>query len=735
MATTSTLSILARRELRRFSPVLPLLLLVPALLLALFAWRLLNSERVLNLAVLLFFFGPLSALVTHWLPRAGALASLLGLSGLILGISLFFEMPILLAALVLPILLCAMALGVAVAAGLALVHTIALGLLVLGVQPAMLPGVGGIAVVLIILWAAVAIIWAIYRSVYEMAEWSWQHYAQAQEMLERSRDRQVELKEALEALGHANRELALMNERLAKLRLVAENAQKAKATFVSSVSHEFRTPLNIIIGLAELLMDTPAVFGEMLGRRTQDAIAILHHNCEHLASMIDDVLDLSQVEAGRLSVYRGYIDLGALIRTSLTVVAPLLERKGLDLTLDAPDALPKVYCDARRIRQVILNLVSNAARFTDHGGIRVSVAIENSHVVVCVEDTGPGIAPEDLEGLFQPFQQALKMRRESVDGGHGLGLAISKQFVELHSGKMWVESVVGQGSRFFFQLPVSPPSEPTAPPERWIREGWVTRTKRAALPQARLAERMILCDNTGEIRPLLSRHADHTEFVAVQTPDEAAHRLQELPAQAVLVNVASPDELLTMINVLSGLIPDIPIIGHSLPSKSGHARRAGALGYLLKPIRRSDLEQLLAQIDGPLERVLIVDDEEDTLWFLEQLVSVCRPEVAIETARSGEEALQQMRSWCPQLVLLDIVMPDMDGWQVLQAMAASAALADIPVAVISAQDPYETPSTSETHGVEYIASPIVVAAMGEGISVDKLLHCAEALSTLLLNPD
>jgi signal transduction histidine kinase/CheY-like chemotaxis protein len=735
MATTSTLSILARRELRRFSPILPLLLLVPALLLALFAWRFPNAERILNLAVVLFFLGPLSALVTHWLPKAGALASLLGLSGLIFGISLCFEMPILLAALVLPIMLCAMAAGVAVAGGLALLHTIAVGLLTLGWLPVTPLGIGAATTVLIILWAAVTIVWAIYRSVYELAEWSWQHYAQAQEMLERSRDRQVELKEVLEALGHANRESALMNERLATLRLAAENAQKAKAAFVSGVSHEFRTPLNIIIGLAELLMDTPAVFGETLGQRTQAAIAILHHNCEHLASMIDDVLDLSQVEAGRLSVYREGTDLGALIRTSLTVVAPLLERKGLDLTLDAPDTLPEVYCDARRIRQVILNLVSNAARFTDHGGIRVAVAIENSHVVVCVEDTGPGIAPEDLDRLFQPFQQAIKMRREGVDGGHGLGLAISKQFVELHSGKMWVESVVGQGSRFFFQLPVSPPSEPTAPPERWIREGWVTRTKRAALPQARLAERMILCDNTGEIRPLLARHADHTEFVAVQTPDEAVRRLQEMPAQAVLVNASSPDELMTTVNALSRLIPDVPIIGHSLPSKSGHARRAGALGYLLKPIRRSDLEQLFAQIDGPLERVLIVDDEEDTLWFLEQMVSVCRPDVAIGTAHSGEEALQRMRSWRPQLVLLDIIMPDMDGWQILEARAADSALADIPVAVISAQDPYETPSTSEADGVEHIASPTVVAAMGEGISIDKLLRCAEALSTLLLDPD
>jgi putative two-component system response regulator len=130
-----------------------------------------------------------------------------------------------------------------------------------------------------------------------------------------------------------------------------------------------------------------------------------------------------------------------------------------------------------------------------------------------------------------------------------------------------------------------------------------------------------------------------------------------------------------------------------------------------------------------------VDDEEDTLWFLEQLVSICRPEIAIGTAHSGEEALQRMRSWCPQLVLLDIVMPDMDGWQVLEARAADAALADIPVAIISAQDPYDTPSTGEAHGVEHIASPIVVAAMGEGISIDKLLRCAEALSTLLLDPD
>jgi CheY-like chemotaxis protein len=396
--------------------------------------------------------------------------------------------------------------------------------------------------------------------------------------------------------------------------------------------------------------------------------------------------------------------------------------------------LPEVFCDATRIRQVILNLVSNATRFTERGGIQVAAHVRDSHVVVSVRDTGPGIALEDVQRIFQPFQQA-GVHLPGHEGGHGLGLAISKQFVDLHQGKMWLESQPGEGSNFCFELPITPLTSPAAPPERWIKENWVTRTTGAVTSSARLAERMILCDEAGELLPLLRRYAEHTEFVGAATLAAAIQDLEETPAQAVLINAPDLNTLLRDVEHLRSVVPDIPVIGCSLPRKGTYALQAGALGYLLKPVHQADLKRILASAGNPPQRILIVDDEEDTLWFLEQLVYVCCEGTEVLTAKSGEEALERMADWRPDLVLLDIIMPDMDGWQVLERKAMDPDLAGIPVAIISAQDPYETPSTQEADGTEKVTSPVIMAAMGGGLSIGRLLQCAEAISSMLLQPD
>ncbi|MBC7235454.1 MAG: response regulator [Chloroflexi bacterium] len=699
----------------------------------LLAWSSPAAEELLNLALLLYGAAPILALLTCRYRRLGAGATVLGLIGILLLALSWFREPMVLAFLVVPALLAALSLGPAATALVALLQTVMLGLLPRVFGPEVTPA--GVVPIMGAIWCSVAILWAMRRSVNELARWSWEHFSRAQSLLEEARDRQVELKETLDALARANRELALMNEKLATLRLVAENAQKAKATFVSSVSHEFRTPLNIIIGLTELLMDAPRVFGEALGPKTQEAVATLYRNCEHLSSMIEDVLDLSQVEAGRLAIRKEYVDLRQLVRNALGVILPLLTRKGLSIEVSMPDTLPEVYCDATRIRQVLLNLVSNATRFTEQGGISVAVSVEDGHVVVSVRDTGPGIAPEEAARIFEPFRQATETQRRGGVGGHGLGLAISKQFVEMHHGKMWLESEMGQGSTFFFKLPISPPPEPLAPPERWIKEGWVTRSSRVPLPVARLAERMILFDESGELRPVFARYADDTEFVEARTLGDTVCRAREMPAQAILVNSPTEADLLERLRLIGVELPDIPIIGYCLPQKNAHALCAGAIGYLLKPVHRADLQRILASVAQPIGRVLIVDDEEDTLWFLEQLVGVCDESIQVSTAASAGEALAKMRSWRPDLVLLDIVLPDMDGWQLLTIKAQEEALVDIPVAIVSAQDPYEGPAASEQEGSDQLSSPVLATTMGDGLAIGKLLRCAQIISALLLQPD
>ena len=698
------------------------LLLVPALALTLAAWRLPDPDKAMNFALLLYAFSVMAWILTCWKLWLGRWATIIGLVAIIQAVQGWLGVPGFLALLAIPTALAAALSGLYAAAITAIGESLLLLLLPMYIPTGTSGAETGIALAAV--WITLGVTYGTFRPVHQLAQWSLEHFERAQELLEEARDRQAELKDALDALAHANRQLALTNEKLAAMRLVAEEAQKTKAAFVANVSHEFRTPLNIIVGLAEIMVDAPEVYGVELPPNTLRDLRILYRNCEHLSSMINDVLDLSQVEAGRLALHKERVALMGLIDSALTVVHPLLDKKGLHLQVSVPRDLPDVYCDPTRIRQVILNLVSNAARFTEEGSITIRVDAQDQHVIVSVADTGPGISPEDAERIFEPFQQASKPWRQR--NGSGLGLSISKRFVELHEGRMWLESELGVGSKFSFKLPLFPLIGPSAPPQRWITEGWVKRSVAPQLPIARLDQRMILCDETGELYPVFSRYADRVEFVDIRDIAQVPEALQQSAAQAVVINTRSPDELCPLIMQASERMPDMPIIGCSLPPKTAHAAVAGAMGYLLKPIKRVDLEEALGAVDRSVKRVLVVDDEEDALWLLARMLRACDSTLEITTASSGAQALAELRgSRPPDLMLLDILMPDMDGWQVLAVKAQDVAIRDIPVTIISAQDPQDRPMSSE----------FVAATMGGGLSISKLLRCSRALSALLLQPD
>ncbi|MCX7838270.1 MAG: HAMP domain-containing histidine kinase, partial [Anaerolineae bacterium] len=309
-------------------------------------------------------------------------------------------------------------------------------------------------------WLLLGILWGIDSRVRHIAQWTSAYYERARTMLEQIYQERTEREQMVADLAHANRQLALMNEKLLAARLLAEEAQRAKAAFVANVSHEFRTPLNMIIGLVDLLLETPDIYGSDLPPALLEDLEIVHRNCEHLASMITDVLDLSQIEAGRLALHREQVNLAEVIERAVALTQPLIEKKGLSLQVSVPPDLPEVYCDRTRIRQVIVNLVSNAARLTERGSIRITAQHDANQIIVSVSDTGPGIAPEDAQRIFQPFYRG----KTGGQTGSGLGLSISKHFVELHDGEMSFESTVGVGTTFRFSLPISPFVPPTTPP-------------------------------------------------------------------------------------------------------------------------------------------------------------------------------------------------------------------------------------------------------------------------------
>jgi signal transduction histidine kinase/CheY-like chemotaxis protein len=582
---------------------------------------------------------------------------------------------------------------------------------------------------LVATWAVLGVVYALYLLVRQQSRWVEEYFDRTQRFLEEARDHGVELEQTLESLAHANRQLALANERTATLRAIAEEAQRAKTAFVASVSHEFRTPLNMIIGLVDLMVETPEIYAVVLSPKIRKDLETVHRNCERLSSMIDDVLDLTRMEAGRLTMHREYVDLGEVFVGSAAAVRPLLEKKLLALEVIVPDDMPKVLCDRTRIEQVILNLLSNAARFTEDGRITIEAAQQDQHILVSVTDTGSGISPEDTERIFEPFWQGTNQLWRDKEGS-GLGLSVSKRFVELHGGRMWLESKLGVGTTFFFTLPISSPIEHIARPGHAIREDWVWRERAFRAGQVVSTEelvkpRLIICDGPGSLYPQLVRYSDEVELVAVQGSAEAVRDLERCPAHAVVLNTADSDDLWSAIEAVRQQAPETPIMGCAVPKAEKWAANAGILGYLTKPVTRGDLERAIESVREPVRRVLVVDDDPDVLQLFTRMLHVCNSALEVVTASSGREALEELRRTPPDLMLLDVVMPDMDGWQVLEALVEEERIRDVPTFFVSAQDPSEQPPVSK----------FFLTTMNGGLSPSKLLRCSLEMSKLLLEPE
>jgi signal transduction histidine kinase/CheY-like chemotaxis protein len=665
--------------------------------------------------------------IYRWRPLVGRWATVLLLSALVHVVSLWLELPEALLLSVIPPALAAVLISLPAGAVAAVVESLlliaSLSLAVTGVRPAIV-GVG-----LAGIWAVFGLMVAAYYPLESLSNWVEEYFERAQRLLEEGRDRKVELEQALEGLAHANRQLALANERTATLRIIAEEAQRAKTAFVASVSHEFRTPLNMIIGLVDLMVRSPGMYDVILSPKMREDLDVVHRNCLHLSSMVNDVLDLTRMEAGRLALHRERIRLEEIIERSVMAVRPLLDKKTLYLQTELAANLPEISCDRTRIQQVILNLVSNAARFTEQGGITVQAVREDQRLVVAVRDTGPGISPEDAERIFEPFWQGSGYLWRDR-GGSGLGLSISKQFVELHGGRMWLESELGMGTSVFFTLPLAAPIEHIARPGHSIKGDWVWRERSFRAGGLMALEdlsrpRVVLCDAAGALYPRIIRQADQVELIHIRDPAQVAGAIDECPAHAVVLNLPADGDVLAPLRGVVQCVPDTPVLACSVPVEVKRAISAGALGHLIKPVTRADLERAIDAIGGPVRRVLVVDDDPDVLQLFTRMLHAGDPTLEVIAASSGRQALQELRLQPADLMLLDVVMPDMDGWEMLEAMHQDDHIADVPTFFVSAQDPADEPPASE----------FLIVAIEGGISLSKLLRCSLEMADLLLTPE
>ncbi len=572
--------------------------------------------------------------------------------------------------------------------------------------------------------------WTVIHTLLTATHWSLFYAERAQQKVQEAYQQRVELKQTQEDLVHANQELARLSERLEVMYRMAEEARRAKEEFVANVSHELRTPLNMIIGFSQLITQSPHIYGARLPPALLADITAIQRNSQHLARLVDDVLDLSQIEAGRMALSKEWASPAAIVEEAVQVVRPLFESKGLYLEMDVSPHLPSIFCDVTRIRQVVINLLSNAGRFTEQGGVRVRVWQEGETLLFSVADTGPGIPPEAQQRLFEPFQQVDSSIRR-LYGGSGLGLSISKRFVEMHGGNMKLESQVGVGTTITFTLPlkVPPPaiSAEGGSVKRWFSPyttiDYRLRTRRSRAPAPVVTPRFVLLGADEALRRFFARYGEDVEWVPVPDLNAAVGELNRSPARALIANIPPSERSPALMSQLAGLPHHTPAVVCWIPGHDEAARQLGVARYLVKPVSRETLLSVLDEIGVGIRRVLLVDDEPEILQLFTRMLFSAGRGYEVLQARNVQRALALLREHRPDVVLLDLVMPEMDGFQFLHKMREDPAVREIPVVVISSRDPSGEP----------IVSDALTVVRGGGISGRDLLACAQAISEILLS--
>ena len=574
---------------------------------------------------------------------------------------------------------------------------------------------------LAILWSTTYLLYIAQRPQKTLLAWAWEGYEQARRALETARDRQVELKQALADLTLANGQTVRLNELLSAARKAVDEARKAKEEFVANVSHELRTPLNMIIGFSDMILETPQVYSRRLPASLLADAAAIKRNSQHLANLVDDVLDLAEVDTGRMQLFKEWTSLSEVIGEATEAVAALFKQKGLDLKADVPTDLPALYCDRTRIRQVILNLLSNAGRFTERGGAQVRVTIRDQEVLISVADTGTGMDPQNISRLFEPFQQADQSIRRRY-GGSGLGLTISKRFVEMHGGRIWIESQVGTGTTAFFTLPISQNlAEDSA--KRWFGpyQEYTPRTRPSVAPIVSPKSRVVVVEEGDSLRRLMERYLEDVELIGVATVEEAGQAVESNAAKALVINQATP--MLRPANrpELSAMAFDIPIISCWVPEFRAAISRMGAQEYLVKPVRRPDLLGSIGRVTPEARLILLVDDDPEARQLFGRMLASAEQNYTVLYAADGNAALRLLRERRPDVMLLDLVMPNLDGFAVLETQTQEPSIAAIPVVIISAKDPHREP----------IVTQALTLTRQEGLSARDLMRAISALARAL----
>ena len=442
-----------------------------------------------------------------------------------------------------------------------------------------------------------------------------------------------------------------------------------KSQFLANMSHELRTPLNSIIGFSRVILK--GIDGPVSEMQQQDLTAI-YNSGQHLLGLINDILDLSRIEAGKMELNFEEVRLSEMVTSVMSTAKGLVKEKPIQLVHRIPADMPTVRGDSMRVRQVFINLISNAAKFTDEGSITIESFIQKSptgklEAVINVTDTGPGISLEDQKKLFQAFSQVDGSATRKT-GGSGLGLSICANLIQLHGGRIGVNSDVGKGSTFWFTLPLY------QQPEEQVPEG----------------KKLVLAiDDDPQVIGLYERYLNPQGYYVMPLTDplKAKEQILKLKPFAITLDIMMPNK--DGWSVLTELksdpeTRDFPVIICSILEQADKGFSLGAADYLVKPILEEDLVHALDRLNknGTIHDVLVIDDDPNDLRLIEKILnqhSHYKPILA-EGGRKGWEAINASP---PHAIILDLFMPDMDGFNILEKLRESPILCNIPVLVVS----------------------------------------------------
>ena len=468
----------------------------------------------------------------------------------------------------------------------------------------------------------------------------------------------------------------------------ADSANRAKSAFLANMSHELRTPMNAIIGYSELL--TEEMEDEGLDEFLPD-LKRIHSAGNHLLSLINDVLDLSKVEAGRMDLFLERFPLAEMLHESAATIQPLMDRANVEFQIEAGEDLGIVRADLTKLRQAVFNLLSNAAKFAGQGKVTLSAVRTKvdgeDRVKIAVSDTGIGIPADKIETVFEAFSQADSSTTRDY-GGTGLGLPISRRFCQMMGGDISAESEVGSGSVFTIDIPATVDALEAA--RGSAPDGISEHGSPESLPQPESGSLVLIIDDDPNARDLLSRTLVKEGYRIAVAPDgpSGLSLAAELEPDIITLDVMMPE--MDGWAVLRELKADksldhIPVVMVSIVAEDSLGYALGAHDYLSKPIDRNRLIARLEDIGiAKGSRVLVVDDDEDTREVLVRALS--RDGFETDEAENGAVGLHRLAERPPDVVLLDLMMPVMDGFEFVQRLRESESLTETPIIVMTSKN-------------------------------------------------